>query len=557
MTQIEFIHLAPYIVSLVLLIAIMIYSVSRSKARGAGTFSVYMFAQTVLIGGFVLELTSNGINTKLFWDGVQWLAGALAVTALPVFSVQFTDFKIHYPKRIFGISLVLPVLFSILFIVPGISEKFIYADTTIVPAVPFNQLEYGYRPAIYIAAIYSYGVILWSCYILIRSIAKPHGLYRTQIIFIMVGILLPVLGSLLSILDNNSMSHRDIIPITLSLGNLSIAWGLFKYRIFEAVPIGRDQVFGALVDPVVILDKRNLVVDLNQSMVDLLGKSPESVIGEPAEKVFDNFPIPIKSFSYISHARTETVFNLGRKDIHYELTIWPLYDKKNEMIGRVFISHDITALKELESELRKLNSNLEERVDERTRALTESYETTLEGLARALEFRDKDTEGHSRRVTENTLKIARRLKIEDEELEAIRQGAILHDIGKIGTPDSILHKPGKLTPEERLIVEEHPVMAHKLLSPIKFLENAMDIPYSHHEKWDGTGYPQKLKGKNIPIGARIFAVADVWDALSNDRPYKKAWEREKIIEYFKEESGKHFDPYIVEIFLELVEKGEI
>ena len=147
--------------------------------------------------------------------------------------------------------------------------------------------------------------------------------------------------------------------------------------------------------------------------------------------------------------------------------------------------------------------------------------------------------------------------ISGEELEEIRSGSILHDIGKISIPDEILHKPGKLTPEERIIVQKHPETAYKLLSPITFLNKAIEIPYSHHEKWDGTGYPQGLKGKRIPLSARIFAVADVWDALSYDRPYNKAWPREKIIQYLIDETGKHFDPQIVNIFLELVDKGEI
>ena len=227
------------------------------------------------------------------------------------------------------------------------------------------------------------------------------------------------------------------------------------------------------------------------------------------------------------------------------------------MIGRIYICHDITAMKELEGALRKLNSELESRVHARTRELAEAYEVTLEGLARALELRDKETEGHSRRVTEMALKVAQKVGINKQELEDIRRGSILHDIGKISIPDEILHKAGKLTPEERLIIEQHPETAYKLLSKIPFLSKAIEIPYCHHEKWDGTGYPRKLKGNDIPVSARIFAVADVWDALSFDRPYNKAWPREQIIEYFKEQTGKHFDPYILKTFLAMVEKGEI
>jgi putative nucleotidyltransferase with HDIG domain len=158
---------------------------------------------------------------------------------------------------------------------------------------------------------------------------------------------------------------------------------------------------------------------------------------------------------------------------------------------------------------------------------------------------------------EITLKIARAMKISEEDIEQIRRGAILHDIGKMGIPDEILHKPGKLTDEEREIIKGHPATAYRLLSPIPFLKKALEIPYSHHEKWDGSGYPQGLKGEEIPLAARIFAVADVWDALGSDRCYNPAWTREKVTLYFAEQSGKHFDPVVVNVFFSLVEKGEI
>lgn len=319
----------------------------------------------------------------------------------------------------------------------------------------------------------------------------------------------------------------------------------------------RDKLFEAIVDPVVILDNKNHVMDINSAMLVLMGKEASEVIGRSAKVVFEDFPIPIKMYTHVTYARTEASFEFRNKQIYYELTIWPLYDSHKKMIGRIYISHDITALKELENELRKLNAELEDRVQARTRELAETYDTTLEGFARALELRDKETEGHSRRVTENTLKLAQRLGIKGEALEEMRSGSILHDIGKISIPDEILHKKGKLTKEERQIIQGHPETAHKLLSPIPFLSKALEIPYSHHEKWDGTGYPQGLKGNDIPLSARIFAAADVWDALSYDRPYNKAWSREKIIQYFQEQSGKHFDPYIVKTFLGMVEKGEI
>ena len=147
--------------------------------------------------------------------------------------------------------------------------------------------------------------------------------------------------------------------------------------------------------------------------------------------------------------------------------------------------------------------------------------------------------------------------VSEEEVEHIRRGSILHDIGKMGIPDDILRKNGPLTDEERNIVLKHPTTAYDLLKPITYLEQALDIPYSHHEKWDGSGYPRGLKGEEIPLAARIFAIVDVWDALSSDRPYRDAWSQEKVKQYITNESGKHFDPKIVDVFLQMIGKGKI
>jgi putative nucleotidyltransferase with HDIG domain len=186
------------------------------------------------------------------------------------------------------------------------------------------------------------------------------------------------------------------------------------------------------------------------------------------------------------------------------------------------------------------------------RDLVDAYDKTIEGWARALDLRDKETEGHSQRVTDLTLDLARRMGVEEEQLVHIRRGARLHDIGKMGVPDEILLKPGPLNEVEWQIMRQHATSALDLLYPIDFLGPALEIPYSHHEKWDGTGYPQGLKELEIPLSARIFAVIDVWDALTHDRPYRKAWAPPEVLAYIREQSGKHFDPQVVTEFLALV-----
>lgn len=195
------------------------------------------------------------------------------------------------------------------------------------------------------------------------------------------------------------------------------------------------------------------------------------------------------------------------------------------------------------------NGQLYEQTIENADELSRAYDSTLAGWARALELRDELTEGHTRRVTEVTIQLARRMGLSEDELVQVRRGATLHDIGKMAVPDSILHKTGPLDENELQIIHLHPQHAFDMLSSISFLRPALDIPYCHHEHWNGSGYPRGLKGEEIPPTARIFAIVDVWDALTSDRPYRKAWSKEKTIEYIKENSGKYFDPQVVKAFL--------
>ena len=180
-----------------------------------------------------------------------------------------------------------------------------------------------------------------------------------------------------------------------------------------------------------------------------------------------------------------------------------------------------------------------------------AYDSTIEGWSRALDYRDKETEGHSQRVTEMTLRIVREMGMNEEEVVHVRRGALLHDIGKMGIPDSILLKDASLTEEEWQIMRRHPLYAYELLYPIAYLRPALDIPYCHHEHWDGNGYPRGLKGEQIPLPARIFAVVDVWDGLRSDRPYRSAWSDEKAKEYLRAHSGTQFDPNVVDIFFKM------
>jgi len=201
------------------------------------------------------------------------------------------------------------------------------------------------------------------------------------------------------------------------------------------------------------------------------------------------------------------------------------------------------------------NANLFENLQRSNKELMEAYDATIEGWSRAMDLRDKETEGHTQRVTDLTIRLATAMNISKADLLQIRRGALLHDMGKLGVPDHVLLKPGKLTEDDWVMMKKHPQFAYDMLSSISYLKSALNIPYCHHEKWDGTGYPRRLKEEEIPLEARLFCIVDVWDAVTSDRPYRKAWSAQEAIQYIKDQSGKHFEPNIVKVFLNMIEQS--
>lgn len=223
--------------------------------------------------------------------------------------------------------------------------------------------------------------------------------------------------------------------------------------------------------------------------------------------------------------------------------------------GGQIVIRDIAERVASEQKLADLHHLLEQRLDRivlLNYELAQAYDGTIEGWSKALDLRDHETEGHSQRVSEMTLALAEAFGVGAEELVHIRRGALLHDIGKMGVPDHILLKPGPLTDDEWVLMRRHPEYAYQMLSQVDFVRPALEIPYCHHEKWDGTGYPRGLRGEEIPLSARLFAIVDVWDALRSDRPYRRAWPLEKTCDHIAALAGTHFDPQVVEVFLRQV-----
>lgn len=283
----------------------------------------------------------------------------------------------------------------------------------------------------------------------------------------------------------------------------------------------------------------------------LLGYEPEELMGRSIKQFIHSEDVETLFALFDNHANPHNInltapYRARHKDGEYiwlETTARLFRDGNSQEREFQAASRNITERKQAQEALQQAHSGLQE-----------AYDKTIEGWVLALDLRDRETEGHTQRVTEMTVRLARKLGCNEEEIVHIRRGALLHDIGKIGIPDEILQKPGPLTDEEWVIMRKHPLYAFQMLAPIHYLKQALIIPYYHHERWDGSGYPHKLKTTQIPLFARLFAVVDVWDALSSDRPYRKGMPLREITDYLRKEAGRLFDPDIVTRFLSLLDE---
>lgn len=318
-------------------------------------------------------------------------------------------------------------------------------------------------------------------------------------------------------------------------------------------------IFAAMTDVILVLDEQGRYLEIAPTNPALLYRPAQNLFGRTLHEIFPSE----QAEAFLGHIRyalehnetvlTEYTLQLDNQEHCFSAAISPMSDNKI-----VWVARDITERRCTEKTLEAIAIEKASLFDELQRTnieLTFAYEATIEGWSMMLDLRDKETEGHTQRVTERTIRLAKAVGLKDEELMHVRRGALLHDIGKMGVPDAILLKAGKLTYEERTLMQQHPKYAYDMLSRISYLEPALDIPYCHHEKWDGTGYPRGLQGENIPLSARLFALVDVYDALTSDRPYRIAWSEKDTVQYIRQQSGKHFDPKVVDMFLDTFGKN--
>jgi putative nucleotidyltransferase with HDIG domain/PAS domain S-box-containing protein len=544
-------YLIPYIIAFLLSATITAIIWRRRKVIGARLYAGVALGQTSIILGYIFELASTSLEGKIFWDDFQWVGLMAWAYLIPIFSLQITGNPWAKKRITWWLLAIVPVTVLILVLTNPL-HGWMRQEAWLEYGNHFNSLRYEFTPLIWGIAAYGYPTMLLAFAYLMIQYFQSHRIYQFQIGAVVIGSGIPLVGYALSLMEVTLTFQRDIAPLTLTLGNLVVFWGLTRQRLFDLIPIARDIVVDNIDDIVIVVDAMDRVVDLNKAAREVFTANGSSAVGQNAAEFFSAFDDAIIQMGEIEEeGQTEVVLELGGEKIYIDMRNTRVRDRGQD-IGRVFVARNVTAQKQFEQEILLLNTELEQRVAERTAELETAYESTLEGWAKALELRDKETEGHSRRVTELTEKLCGVLGIAPADVVNIRRGALIHDIGKMGIPNEILHKPGPLTPKEWEVMKQHPEIGYNLLAHIPFLEKALEITYCHHEKWNGTGYPQQIKGEEIPFSARIFTVIDHWDALLSDRPYRKAWEPERVIDYMQENRGQIFDPAILDAFFEMM-----
>ena len=382
MNREEFFYLLPYVFSLALSLGVFIYTWQHRYVRGARLYSWFMGGQILTILAFIFELVSPNLQTKLLWDKFQWLTDSfLVILPFLFFSVQFSEYKLHYPRLTWGGILTFPIIFAALVLTDNI-HHLIYPNPHLSTDYPFPELQYKFTIIVYgYALIYLYIANLYGISLLIRRAVQPNNLYRRQYWTIIAGFLIPLILSTFAFANLRITPQRDITPFSLALGNLIVAWGLFRYRIFDIVPIAREQIVENIADPVVVLDATNRIVDINPAALRLLGRSSAETIGRVSNEAFARWPVLVSELEYLDVERKEITIQEDDDIFFYDLKISPMYNTNRQMIGRILVAHDITRHKTLESGYRILSEELEQRVKERTdelRHTAERYRAVVE-----------------------------------------------------------------------------------------------------------------------------------------------------------------------------------
>jgi PAS domain S-box-containing protein len=378
----ELYYLAPYLVSLLVSAGIFVYAWQHRYIRGARPFTWLAGGQILTILGFIVELVSANLETKVFWDTFQWLTAAFLVT-LPflAFAVQFSEHKLDAPSFTWGIVGTFLVVFAAFVLTDKIHHLF-YSNPRLTADTPFRDLTYDFTWPIYIyLLLYAYGANLYGIILLIQRAFQTNKGIHPQYLIVAFGFLLPLVFSLFTLSNIQITFQRDLTPVAFAIGSLIAAWGLFRYGLFDILPIARESLFESTTDAVIVLDPRNRITDINKAALTLLGKQKEETLGHAPKIAFTNWPTLIEVINNPFVQRKEVSMTREGKVLFFDVNISPILDNKRELVGRLLMGRDITRFKSLENDHRSLSKEMEQRIEKQIKALqdtSERYRTIVE-----------------------------------------------------------------------------------------------------------------------------------------------------------------------------------
>lgn len=378
----EVYYLTPYLLSLVLSVGIFLYAWRHRYIRGARSFTWLVGGQALTTLSFIFELVSTDFETKIFWDTFQWLtAASLIILPFLVFVVQFAEHELGHSSFFWGMILTFLGIFATLLLTDNIHHLF-YSNPRLTTENPFSELQYDFTWPIYIyLLLYVYGANLFGIALLMIRAFQPQVSFRRQYLIVSFGFLLPLIFSILTFSNIQFTPQRDLTPIAFAIGNLIVAWGVFRYGLFDILPLAREHLFESTADPVIVLDPRNRITDINRAALILLGKQKSEVIGRPPRAAFASWPslIEVANNPFVQRKEVSVIRN-GRT-LFFDVSISQMFGNKRELIGRLLTAHEITTLKALETDYQSLSNELEQRVQKRIQELhntAERYRTIIE-----------------------------------------------------------------------------------------------------------------------------------------------------------------------------------
>jgi PAS domain S-box-containing protein len=504
MNEQTILYLIPFLISLGITSAVGIYAWSRRLIVGARPFALAVLGQALWTSGYILELLQSDLGAKIFWDNFQLIGGILYPIGTLAFALQYTDRKLTHPIRTW-VLITLPPAITTLIYFTNEFHGFVRPGIQLIPGEPFPALSYDFVFLDWVAYSYLACIHLVALYLLITRYLHTQSLYRRQVGLIFIGALIPMIGTTLTLTGIAPTFHRDTTPFTFAISNLIIAWGLFRYRLFDIVPIARDSVIDNMHDALFVLDSKGRVVDLNPAALALIGQKAGELIGQPGVELFANWPDLAKRFPAAEEGRTEITTGEGKNQRHFEINITSLRDRREHLSGRLILVHEITERVNVERELEAANKELESfaysvshdlraplrAIDGYSQALLEDYEAQLDNMGKAYLQFVRESSQHMAQLIEDLLRLSRVMRSELIRTQVDLSALVTSIAGELQTsqPDrqvEFIIAPG-------LVINADPNLIHILLQNL--LDNAWKFTSRNPTARIEVGLLEKEKGK--------------------------------------------------------------